>query len=194
MTLALALAPTACDPRRVRPSPAWARVGLLAALAGGCPEPSVCTQAGCSWDPWIRIADDATADGRLRAGSYRFRLHSPHASAEWDCLVTVVDEPDPACDVAPTGAHGELDGEPVRWSIEASHDPGGLAITLIEIRDDGYIMTGPAQLSITVQRDGVTVAESTHAPEYVGRWVNGMECGPYCAAATEPVVVQLPAP
>ncbi|MDC0667003.1 hypothetical protein [Nannocystis radixulma] len=168
----------------------WAAVAAMAVTA--CREPELCTQSGCVWEPWIRVADDGTADGRLRAGDYVFRIDSPHVVVEWSCAVAGGDVPDPACDRSHLLAMGELDGEPVRWDVEASHESDGLHVGLVEIRDDGATWAGPDQFTVAVSRDGEAVVVSMHRPEYIGQWPNGVECGMYCARATEPVVVRVP--
>ena len=168
-----------------------ARLILAAMVVGAaCQEPEVCTLSGCAFEPWIRVTDEGTAGGHLRTGAYLLRLRSAHMTLEWACVVTIADAPDPACDRASLTAMGELDGAPLRWAVDVTHDVDGLAVTLVEMYEDS--MTGPDELTITVIRDGDVEAEETHRPEYIGRWVNGVECGPYCAAASEPVVVRVP--
>ncbi|MBZ5712481.1 hypothetical protein [Nannocystis pusilla] len=170
------------------------RVGAAVASVsiGACREPEVCTQSGCAREPWIRVVDDDTTDGRLRAGDYVFRIDSPYAAVEWSCAVASGDVPDPACDRSRLEAMGELDGEPVRWVVEASHGRDGLHVGMVELRDGGATWAGPDEFTITVSRDGEAVATAKHRPEYVGDWPNGVECELYCAAATEPVVVHVP--
>lgn len=166
----------------------------LAALMSGaaCPEPDVCTLSGCASEPWIRVVDEGITGGHLRAGKYVFRLQSADMTLEWECVLAADDAPDPACDRSSLTAMGESKDGPVRWVVDVVHEGDGLAIELVEIREEGKIITGPEQLTITVMRDDLVQIEETHDPEYTGNWPNGMECGPYCAAASEPVVVRVP--
>lgn len=172
--------------------PSWRYRALAVLVVAACSEPEVCTQSGCAVEPWIRVVDEGTAGGSLRPGDYHFRLQSAAVVLEWECTLATAEPPDAACDRASLTAMGELEGEPVRWDVDATHEGDGLALALAEVREDGGVVTGPDELTITVTRDGTVQAQAIHRPTYIGNWPNGTECGPYCAAASEAVVVRVP--
>jgi hypothetical protein len=153
--------------------------------------PEVCPQAGCASSPWIFITDDMTADGRLRAGAYGFALETDYAKVDWTCTVDEDAAPDPACNPSLT-AMGELDGQPVFWFVKVTNGPQGVEIELLEVRDEGSVLIGPAQFSLAVTRDGALQAEESYSPTYIGRWINGEGCDPYCASVSADITLELP--
>lgn len=163
---------------------------LGAACAVVC-TPELCPQAGCVSSPWIFITDDTTADGRLRAGAYGFALETAYAKVDWTCTVDENAAPDPACNQSLT-AMGELDGQPVIWIVKVANGPQGVEIDLLELRDEGSVLAGPAQFSLAVTRDGALQVKESYSPIYSGRWINGEGCDPYCAAAYESIALRLP--
>lgn len=165
---------------------------LAAVLAGAaCPEDEVCTQSGCTSEPWIRVVDETTEGGFLRPGKYLFRLKSTYLTLDWECTIVTSDAPDPACDRSSITAMGEFDDAPVHWVVDAIHGVDGLAIAFVEVREDGQMISGPDIFTVSVIRENKVQADETHQPEYIGRWPNGMKCGPYCGYASETVIVHI---
>lgn len=136
------------------------RIGLvLGAALAACNDPDgVCVDESCDAALPVTIVDDGGAAGALRAGSYRFVLDAGYASKEWSCaLPAETCQLDYFTDFTDDGVVGTL-------SVQARLDETGLEVHVLETR--GKTWSGPAKLSVTVERDGATVAAQTFEPMY----------------------------
>lgn len=159
-------------------------IGLV--LAVGCQGGAggLCHDATCMAGAPVTIADDGGAAGALRAGQYRIVVGTGYAEKEWTCAP-------PADDCALDWFTDFTDGaETGTLSLQARAGEGGLLVELVETR--GEVWSGPATLSVTVERDGEVVAQESFESEY--KQVTASDTCVVCLVREgDPLVVHLPA-
>ncbi len=136
----------------------WIGLALGAAFAA-CGDPGgVCVDETCDAALPVTIVDDGGVGGALRAGAYRLVVDAGYVMKEWTCA-----PPDTSC--ALDYFTDFTDGDDVgTLSIQARELAAGFEIKLLETR--GKTWSGPATFTVTVERDGVVVAEQAFEPTY----------------------------
>ncbi|WAS92123.1 hypothetical protein [Nannocystis punicea] len=137
----------------------WLLGLVLAAAPVGCNKSSgICMNAGCEASVPVVVVDDGQPGGRLRAGSYTFRVATDYAEKTWSCELPAEDC---ALDFFTDFEDGEDSGT---LSIMGRAGETGLELEVLETR--GNIWSGPAKFVVAVERDGAPVVEETFEPRY----------------------------
>lgn len=137
---------------------AWL-AGLAIGAAVACNDAEgICHDDGCDAAIEVAVVDDAGDGGRLRPGEYSFTLGIGWAEKTWTCSV-------PAEDCA-LDSFTPFSGPEVNGTLQIRGEAGERGLELLVLEAIGKVRSGPQSFTVTVKRDGVTVAEETFTPQY----------------------------
>lgn len=150
---------------------------LLALGLLGCEKTSthpgdrICTTIGCLNGLTVRLEPALT-----RAGQYKIAV-----TADGQATTCTGSLPLPACEQQAVTCTG-----PLAAQLTAS----GCALPQAQHSFPELHLTGtPAQVQVSIQRDGAVVAEKTLTPAYKTSQPNGPDCEPICTSASEVIPI-----
>lgn len=168
------------------------RLGVLVVamvLGWGCGTP-------CGFDSGdggltVVVKDGATKEGRLGAGAYTFTVTTALGSLTWSCEVDAARPDGQGCGTSQT-LMADAEAEEQATLLLAAHVTDGEFRLELSLLTTGTT-TGPEEIGVVVERDGVVVADDELTPKYVLSRAGGDGCGQTYVAEEAPTV-ELAAP